>query len=163
MVTVREAKDTHAPAIAALYRALVSDPHIAVLPARLRSIAEDPQTFLLVCEFDGAVCGTALVSLCLDAMYGHQPYAVIENIVVAEERRRSGVGRNLFVYIEELCERHDCSKMMLLSGNARSDAHRFFTTRCGFNPAKRGFVKYRRDFQRVARPPDTSDPEPGNR
>jgi len=161
MLIVREATDTDAPAIAALYRTLVSDAHVAVLPARLRSIAEDPQTFLLVCELDGAVCGTALVSLCLDAMYGHQPYAVIENVVVAEERRRSGVGRSLFVHIEELCDRHDCSKMMLLSGDARGDAHRFFT-RCGFNAAKRGFVKYRREFRRVVRPLDSSDPEPGN-
>jgi N-acetylglutamate synthase-like GNAT family acetyltransferase len=156
MLIVREAKDTDAPVIAELYRTLVSDPHIAVLPERLRSIAENPQTFLLVCELDGAVCGTALVSLCLDAMYGHQPYAVIENIVVAEERRRLGVGRSLFVHIEELCGSHDCSKMILLSGEARADAHRFFTRR-GFKAAKRGFVKYRRDFQRVVRPPDSSD------
>jgi N-acetylglutamate synthase-like GNAT family acetyltransferase len=148
-VTVREAKDTDAHAIAALYQSLVTDSKITVLPERLRVIADDPHTYLLVCEVDGSVCATALISFCLDAMYGYQPYAVIENVVVAAPRRHQGIGSRLFAHIEDLCQHHHCSKMMLLSGNERVNAHRFFE-RCGFSATKHGFVKYRRDFRHVS-------------
>src|SRR5215475_2057467 len=139
-VSVREARDTDADAIATLYRSLVADPQITVLPERLRVIAADPHTHLLVCEVDGVVCATALVSFCLDAMYGHQPYAVLENVVVAAPRRSQGIGSRLFSYIENLCQHHSCSKMMLLSSDERVNAHRFFK-HCGFSPTKHGFVK----------------------
>jgi GNAT superfamily N-acetyltransferase len=93
------------------------------------------------------VCGTVLLTLCLDAMYGDQPYGVLENVVVAEARRRHGIGRQLMAHVEELCRRHDCSKMMLLSAASRAPAHQFFE-RHGFSAAnKRGFVKYRSQFQ----------------
>jgi len=148
-VTVRQARDTDADSIATLYRSLVADAQITVLPERLRAIADDPHTELLVCEVEGVVCATALVSFCLDAMYGHQPYAVIENVVVAAPRRHQGIGTTLFVYIENLCQRHACSKMMLLSSDERVNAHGFFKHR-GFSPTKHGFVKYRRDFRHIS-------------
>jgi N-acetylglutamate synthase-like GNAT family acetyltransferase len=146
-VTVRRARDADAHAIATLYQCLVSDGQINVLPERVRALGNHPDTYLLVAEIGGAVRATALVNLCADAMYGHQPYALIENVVVAEECRRQGIGRALFSYIEMLCREHDCSKMMLLSANHRVDSHRFFE-RCGFMQRKRGFVKYRREFVR---------------
>lgn len=71
---IRQARGADVVALAALYQSLVSDPHIKVRPERLEALAADPHTYLLVCEVDGIVCGTVLLTLCLDAMYGHQPY-----------------------------------------------------------------------------------------
>jgi N-acetylglutamate synthase-like GNAT family acetyltransferase len=146
-VSIRQARGADAEALAALYQALVIDPHVNVRPERLEVLAADPNTYLLVCEIDGVVCGTALLTLCLDAMYGNQPYGVIENVVVAETQRSHGIGRELMAHVEDLCRKHDCSKMMLLSATSRAHAHRFFE-RHGFSAAnKRGFVKYRSQFQ----------------
>jgi N-acetylglutamate synthase-like GNAT family acetyltransferase len=140
-VVIRQARGTDAGALAALYQSLVSDPHINVRPERLEMLATDPHTYLLVCEVDGVVCGTALLTLCLDAMYGNQPYGLIENVVVAEGQRSYGIGSQMMTHVEDLCRRHDCSKMMLLSAASRVQAHRFFE-RHGFSAAnKRGFVK----------------------
>lgn len=148
--TVREARGSDTVAIAALYRSFVSSPNINVREDRLEAIASDPNNFLMVCEVDGVVCGTALLTLCLDAMFGDQPYGVIENVVVDESWRGKGIGGRLFAHAEELCRIRDCSKIMLLSTATRESAHRFFVQQ-GFSSAnKQGFVKYRRQFQTKA-------------
>lgn len=150
-VAIREAKATDAAGIATLYRSLVQDAHINVRPERLEAIATDPNTYLFVCDVDGVVCGTLFLAICLDAMYGSQPFGVIENVVVAETRRSTGIGSRLLEHVEAVCREHDCSKIMLLSAAARVRAHRFFE-RHGFSAAgKRGFVKYRRQFQHLER------------
>jgi N-acetylglutamate synthase-like GNAT family acetyltransferase len=143
---IRQAVATDAPAIEALYRELVSDALIGVQPEQVAALAQSGCSFLLVAEFDGAVCGTALLNLCADAMYGTQPFGVVENIVVASAMRGRGLGRMLLDRVEQVASTHGCTKLMLLSGQARQEAHAFFR-RCGFSgDTKQAFVKYRRQF-----------------
>lgn len=143
---IRRAVAGDAPAIERLYRELVSDPLIRVLPERVGALSVSPTGFLLVAEVDGEVCATALLTLCQDVMYGDQPFGVLENIVVARTRRGHGVGRLLMRHIEQWAGTHHCTKLMLLSGSARVEAHAFFRN-CGFSgDTKHAFVKYRRHF-----------------
>jgi N-acetylglutamate synthase-like GNAT family acetyltransferase len=147
MVHIRPAEPNDSHRIAELYAQLVENPAVNVLPERIAQIAEDPNTGLFVCERDGVVEGTALVSLCADAMFGFQPFAVVESIVVNQILRGSGLGSALIQHIEVFCLNRDCSKIMLLSASQRTDAHRFFE-RAGFaGSTKRGFVKYRHQFR----------------
>jgi N-acetylglutamate synthase-like GNAT family acetyltransferase len=146
-VTVREARGADTVAIAARYRSFVSSPHIDVREDRLETIASDPNNFLFVCEADEVVCGTALLTLCLDAMFGNQPYGVLENVVVNEAWRGKGIGRRLFEHAEEMCRIRDCSKIMLVSTTTRESAHRFFEKQGFSSASKRGFVKYRSQFR----------------
>lgn len=144
--TIREAVPDDATDIASLYRQLVENPTITVLPARIVDIADDARTALFVVIGDSAVRGTALVSICMDAMFGHQPFAVVENIVVDRAVRGLGIGAALLRHVEMFSLAHDCSKIMLLSSSHREDAHRFFV-KAGFaGSSKRGFIKYRRAF-----------------
>jgi GNAT superfamily N-acetyltransferase len=147
--TVRRAMPDDAEKIAALYEQLVGNSPVAVQPERIAQIGRDKNTLLLVCGYRDDVCGTALVSLCADVMFSFQPFAVVENVVVDASVRGHGFGRTLFKNIEAFCLSRDCSKIMLLSSAEREPAHRFFE-RAGFSgAAKRGFVKYRRDFAGV--------------
>lgn len=143
---VRRARAADAPAIEGLYRQLVANPAVAVLPEHLAELEVDPHTALLVAEEDGAVRGTLLLGLCADAMFGRQPFAVIENIVVDESCRGKRIGAALLHCAEDFCRDAGCSKIMLLSSLARDDAHRFFQSQGFDGAAKRGFVKYRRQF-----------------
>jgi GNAT superfamily N-acetyltransferase len=71
---------------------------------------------------------------------------VVENIVVASAMRGRGLGRMLLDRVEQVASTHGCTKLMLLSGQARQEAHAFFR-RCGFSgDTKQAFVKYRRQF-----------------
>ena len=143
---VRCALPSDAKYVSELYCQLVSNPNISVLPERIAQISNDPNTALFVCEINDLICGTALVSLCADVMFKKQPFAVIENFVVDNSLRGQGIGLTLFRHIEAFCLSTECSKIMLLSSVDRNQAHRFFE-RVGLSSSfKRGFVKYRRDF-----------------
>lgn len=144
-MNIREAVASDAEELTQLYRLLKPDSKIAVAPQRLDELRDNPQSFLLVFEVDGDVTGTVHVSFCPDAMYGWQPFAIMENVVVAEEFRSRGIGTALMNYVDELCFSRGCSKIMLLSNAQRTDAHRFFA-RAGYSSSKKvGFVKYRSD------------------
>jgi N-acetylglutamate synthase-like GNAT family acetyltransferase len=140
---VRRATARDAAAIQRLYQALVpGDPNIAVDPRTVEGLATDPHNHLLVVDVDGAVCGTAFMTLCLDPMYGSQPYGVVENVIVLEASRRQGAGRALLQEVERVARAARCTKLMLSSSAGRSGAHTFFA-RVGFDgDRKRAFVKY---------------------
>lgn len=148
-LAIRTACPDDASEIGRLYRQLVSDPRVRVERDRIEAVVDDPRTQLFVCETNGRIVATVLVSLCSDVMYGDQPFAVIENMVVDTHYRGLKIGEKLLLDVERFCLAEDCSKMMLMSSAARVDAHRFFE-RAGFSrDAKRGFVKYRRQFSLV--------------
>lgn len=147
MPLIRNALPSDAKRIAKLYRQLVSDPAVTVLPERIAAISSDRNTGLFVCEYQGEVQGSALVSLCTDVMYGTQPFAVVENVVVNTALRNQGLGSALLHHVEAFCLANDCSKIMLMSSIQREHAHRFFE-RVGFvGSKKRGFVKYPSAFR----------------
>jgi len=143
---VRRATADDASVIESLYRELVPDPLIRVLPEQVATLSDSPTSFLLVAETDRAVCATALLTICPDAMYRTQPFGVVENVIVTQAMRARGFGRLLLAHVERLASQHHCTKLMLLSSTTREAAHSFFR-RCGFtSDTKHAFVKYRRQF-----------------
>jgi GNAT superfamily N-acetyltransferase len=144
---IRRALATDAESIAGLYHELVANPNVLVLPDRLTQVNQDPSTGLFVATQNDVVRGTALVSLCADVMFGSQPFAVVENIIVSKDSRSMGVGMALLRHVEAFCITSQCSKIMLLSSARRVEAHRFFEREGFTGSSKIGFVKYRRDFQ----------------
>ncbi|ALS60351.2 hypothetical protein AT302_11795 [Pandoraea norimbergensis] len=133
-----------------LYRQLVDDDRVSVTPSQIEVLAQDTRTRLFVADVEGIVRGTVIVTVCPDAMYADQPFAVIENIVVDTQCRGSGVGRALLREVERFCLTQNCSKMMLLSAVARAEAHRCFEHSGFLGDIKRGFVKYRRQFAQTS-------------
>ena len=145
-VLIRRASAEDAIPLGGLYRELVDDSHIDVRPGQVAALAETATTFLLVAEVDGVVRATALLTICPDAMYGAQPFGVIENVIVARTMRGRGLGKRLMAHAEQLAMARNCSKLMLLSGALRGEAHAFFRG-CGFSgDTKKAFVKYRSQF-----------------
>jgi N-acetylglutamate synthase-like GNAT family acetyltransferase len=147
VVATRQAGGADSIGIQKLYVELTGDCQVHVLPEQIETILGSPNTRLLVCEIGGEVCATALVFLCPDAMYGRQPFAVVENIIVANNVRRRGIGRHLMESIEFFCQENDCSKVMLLSSSSRTEAHAFFSENGFSGDQKKGFVKYRNQFR----------------
>lgn len=146
-VVLRRAQASDAEAIELLYRELVSDASIRVLPEHVATLAESPSSFLIVGCSAGIVCATALLSICPDVMYVRQPFGLIENLIVKERHRGAGIGRRIMDYIEVIARDHDCTKLMLLSASHRHSAHCFFES-VGFEGNKKvGFVKYGSKFR----------------
>lgn len=146
-VCIRRALARDAAAIGSLYRQLVSNPAVAISPEHLAKLSESEHHFVLVAEHSGLVRGTALLSLCEDVMFGTQPFAVVENVVVDQSTRSQGIGEALFREVKAFCKRANCSKIMLLSSAQRAEAHRFFERQGFSGSSKLGFVKYSRSFE----------------
>lgn len=114
---IREAQPADRESIQRLYQILCPDEPINVLADRIEQISQDSSNYLFVVEDGGAVTATAFLTICLDPMFGFQPYAVVENIVVDAMVRGQGVGSRLLEHIEHVCRELHCSKIMLLSSS----------------------------------------------
>jgi GNAT superfamily N-acetyltransferase len=145
VIAFRRARAEDADAVERLYRLLVDQADVRVTADSVAAL-EDDATNLLVVGTRGAgadVVATALLVICRDVMYGgDQPFAVIENVIVDPGARGAGVGAALMAHLAAECRARRCTKIMLLSGASRAEAHRFFE-RCGYRgDVKRGFVAY---------------------
>ncbi|WP_323814235.1 GNAT family N-acetyltransferase [Cellvibrio sp. NN19] len=146
MPTIRRAIASDADAINKLYSQLTALSPPVVLAKRIDFVSTTDHTYLLVCESDTNVIATALVCLCQDVMYGDQPFAVVENVVVSGDYLRKGIGKQLMEYIESLCLEKNCSKIMLQTNNKNHGARDFYSALGYSSDAKVGFIKYRRHF-----------------
>lgn len=125
-----------------LYFDLVRDPNIRVTSGSIAAITEDQFNILIVGETDGRIVATAFMTICRDVMYDDQPFAVVENVIVANGYKGFGIGTQMMEWIKSEAKHLRCTKIMLLSSSKRPEAHRFFE-RCGYHSdTKRGFVNY---------------------
>jgi GNAT superfamily N-acetyltransferase len=70
----------------------------------------------------------------------HRPQARVNDLVVADAARRSGVGHLLLARAEHLARKRGCFRMALVTAGWREDAHRFYR-REGWAEYGRWFVK----------------------
>ncbi|MDR1999611.1 MAG: GNAT family N-acetyltransferase [Frankiaceae bacterium] len=97
---------------------------------------------LLVATADhGVVMGTAYAIVAPNLSHGCRRFMVIENVVVAPEWRRVGVGRALIDACLGIARDSACYKAQLLSGLDRGAAHEMYE-RCGFSWTARGYRLY---------------------
>lgn len=112
------------------------------LATNFRRMAADPNYILLGAKHDEALVGFMMGIVCLDLVGVCRPFLVVENVVVARRARRRGVARRLWAELEVEARRRDCYYVILVSGDWRTEAHRFYVS-VGFEPDKfRGFKKY---------------------
>lgn len=84
---------------------------------------------------------TADIVLVPNLTHGARPWAIVENIVVASDYRRLGIGRALMSYIVEDVQKRNCYKVQLISNEHRVAAHSLYVT-TGFEAPVRGFRRY---------------------
>lgn len=109
--------------------------------AALEQLAQTPGVTLLVAESDGAVVGTVTLVVVPNLTHNAEPWAQIENMVVDESERSTGVGRQLMEACLALAQAAGCYKVQLQSAEQRTGAHRFYA-RLGFEDTSAGFRKY---------------------
>jgi ribosomal protein S18 acetylase RimI-like enzyme len=144
---VREASPGDLDALTALYEELTGRPREPVTdppPDPREVIAQiigDPARSLLVAELDREVVGSVDVLIAPNLTHYAQPWALVENVVVAARARRHGVGRALMLRAIELARAAGCYKVNLISGNERTGAHDFYRS-LGFDAIGQGFKTY---------------------
>ncbi|ATO12826.1 GNAT family N-acetyltransferase [Micromonospora sp. WMMA2032] len=131
----RVARHSDFAQIVRLYRQLnPDDPHLtdgsdARAFARILATAG---LHLFVLDLDGAVVATTYLNVIPNISRSASPYAVIENVVVDESRRGTGLGKRIMAGTLQAAWDAGCYKAMLMTGSRRPVTHAFYRA-CGFS------------------------------
>jgi predicted GNAT family N-acyltransferase len=87
---------------------------------------------LLVLELESAVVATAYLNVMPNLTRSASPYAVIENVVVEEALRRTGLGQRLMAGALDRAWAEGCYKVMVMTGSKRAGTNAFYRA-CGFS------------------------------
>ena len=145
----REARPSDFWAIARLYRQLhPGDPVVDDESDRtvFDQILATPNLSLFVLEQGGSVIATTYLNVIPNMTRSASPYAVIENVVVDEELRGTGLGKQIMAVALNAAWEAGCYKVMLQTGSRRPATHAFYRA-CGFSADEK--TAY------LARPPDS--------
>jgi ribosomal protein S18 acetylase RimI-like enzyme len=94
--------------------------------AAFDAIQRDANQRLLVLEADGELMGSLVLVIVPNLTHRGKPWATIENVVIDERARGSGLGRRMIQYAIEQAKAAGCYKVALTSHKDREDAHRFY-------------------------------------
>jgi len=136
-VTVfREAEPADFADLLRLYRQL--QPEDPVLldgsdAAVFAQILSSPGLHLFVLEAGGAVVATTYLNVIPNLTRSASPYAVIENVVVDEAQRGTGMGKKIMAATLQAAWDAGCYKAMLQTGSRKPATHAFYRA-CGFSP-----------------------------
>jgi ribosomal protein S18 acetylase RimI-like enzyme len=124
-LTIRDAKLTDAPALAALMRELGYDTTPSEMRRRLKSISCDVRYRTLVAEVDGKVSG--MIGTLAHPSYEHNDASgrILALVTITTARRR-GIGRALIASAEEAFAQNGVTRVALDTRFTREDAHRFY-------------------------------------
>ena len=107
----------------------------------LAEILADPARELAVALRGGRLVGTADMLIVPNLTHRGEPWAIVENVIVAGAERRSGAGRALIEHLIELARAAGCCKLQLISGKHRAEAHEFYRG-MGLTAVAEGFKIY---------------------
>lgn len=136
MTVFREAGPGDFDGVMRLYRQLhPADPvlHDGSDAAAFAQILAAPGLHLFVLDADGTLVATTYLNLIPNITRSASPYAVIENVVVDEALRGTGLGRRIMAGTLAAAWEAGCYKAMLQTGSRTPGVHAFYRA-CGFTP-----------------------------
>jgi len=81
---------------------------------------------IYVAELDRVVVGTFALIFIGGLAHGARCFGLVEDVVVATDARRSGVGLAMMRFAMQRCAERGCYKLALSSHLHREEAHRFY-------------------------------------
>lgn len=144
-IIIREAKENDLKAILNLYLYL----HEKSVPEESeqlnhtwRSIIDDKNHHLIVCELDGIIIASCVCVIIPNLTRNVRPYAFVENVVTHSNYRNKGYATACLNYARKIAEDNNCYKMMLLTGSKEESTLNFYRN-AGYNSAdKTAFIQW---------------------
>jgi GNAT superfamily N-acetyltransferase len=100
-------------------------------PRRLTRFSSPP-LHLFVIEVNGSVVATTYLNVIPNITRSASPYALIENVVVDEALRGTGLGKEIMSATLAVAWEAGCYKAMLTTGSRKPATHAFYKA-CGFS------------------------------
>jgi GNAT superfamily N-acetyltransferase len=108
--------------------------------AAFDQILKSPALHLFVLEVNGPVVATTYLNVIPNITRSASPYALIENVVVEESLRGTGLGKEIMSATLDVAWEVGCYKAMLMTGSCKPATHAFYKA-CGFSAdAKTAYV-----------------------
>jgi predicted N-acetyltransferase YhbS len=125
MTTLRNPRESDAPAISALMEELghPMEPHQIV--AQLRALVKHPGAAAWVAEQDETVIGYGQSHI-IPSLHYPKPVALLTALVVAQRVQGSGIGKQLVAEIERWARAQGAERISLTSALHREPAHAFY-------------------------------------
>jgi GNAT superfamily N-acetyltransferase len=145
-LTIRPADEQDLPGLVALYAEMhPDDTPLDAEKARQtwQLIATQQGRTVLVADTGADLAGTADCVILPYLTREAQPIMLVENVVVAAEHQRCGVGRAVLRRAVELAHEAGCYKVHLLSDLGDPEVNAFYSA-CGFQPIAQGWRRYLR-------------------
>lgn len=142
-LVIRTATPDDFDAVMGLYRQL--NPDDPVLSDRsgllaFEQILNQPMLHLCVLEVDSEIVATTYLNIIPNLSRSARPYAVVENVVVDQRLRGTGIGRRIMEETLDIAWAAGCYKAMLMTGSKRPSTLGFYRS-CGFDQdAKSAFL-----------------------
>jgi GNAT superfamily N-acetyltransferase len=135
-IRVRKATESDLPVIGKLLAELIQAMDntegidIGIAVKTCQRLLNDANSHFLVAELKGTPVGFINFTVRRTVLH-RSPSAMIDELVVAEEYRRKGVGERLVLTVIEKCERFGCCEVEVSTEKANVKARRFYR-KCGF-------------------------------
>ena len=106
------------------------------------SIMDDKSHHIIVAEENGEIVSSCVCVIVPNLTHRQQPYALIENVVTAEEYRGRGLATACLKYAKEIAIKERCYKIMLMTGSKLESTLSFYE-RAGYNKTdKTAFIQW---------------------
>jgi len=131
------------PELAVLFKELSgNDQFIEKMEKSFSFIEKNENYILLGARINDRLAGSLMGIVCYDLVDDCRPFMLIENVVVSENFRGKGIGRELMRAIENICVDRNCYYTIFVSGAQRKEAHKFYES-IGYRlDAVQGFKKF---------------------
>ena len=138
-MTIREATQDDAPAVAALLGELGYPTSADQAAERIGRIAADPTTWVIVAEVDSELAGLGALHV-QNLVERDEPGCEVAGLVVGQRFRRRGIGELLMHALEDEARRRGGKFMVLNTAHRRADAHAFYEA-LGYEHTGRRYAK----------------------
>ena len=133
-VTLREATEADLDEVLALYQGIEDSPEQVLSLAEARTLLAQFRAYpsyrlWVACESaepDADVVGTYALLVMHNLAHRDAPSAVVEDVVVAADRKGKGIGRQMMDHAVQQAREAGCYKLALSSNRKRADAHAFY-------------------------------------
>ena len=140
---IREATSDDFDAVVRLYRQLHPEDPVLTDGSDRRvfdQILATPGLTLFVLEHDRRIVATTYLNVIPNITRRALPYAVIENVVVDEQQRGTGLGKKIMAATLNAAWVAGCYKALLQTGSKNPATHAYYRA-CGFSSdEKTGYV-----------------------
>ena len=107
-----------------------------------KTILADPTHHIIIAEEEGKIVSSCVCVIIPNLTHNQQPYAFVENVITDEAYRGKGLATACLNYAKELAQKHNCYKLMLLTGSKQESTLRFYEN-AGYNSKdKTAFIQW---------------------